>query len=51
VRVERRCPLITDTAWVRPPEAIPGLDHLGAQAPCELNPKGGAQVQRASGVP
>jgi hypothetical protein len=23
-----------DVAWVRPPEAIRGLDHLGAQAPC-----------------
>jgi hypothetical protein len=23
-----------DVAWVRPPEPIRGLDHLGAQAPC-----------------
>ena len=27
-------PLAADVAWVRPPEPIRGLDHLGAQAPC-----------------
>lgn len=26
--------MTTDSAWVRPPEPIRGLDHLGAQAPC-----------------
>ena len=25
-----------ETAWVSPPQAIGGLDHLGTQAPCVL---------------
>jgi hypothetical protein len=28
--------LKVDTAWVRPPSLIGGLDHLGTQAPCVL---------------
>jgi hypothetical protein len=27
-------PFVDDVGWVRPPEPIRGLDHLGAQAPC-----------------